>query len=107
LNYFQIFLRIGLRWCNEEDILSGKGIKICGNMCCNNNELNAYEVMMNYIEHGENKSALVKVYMCSLCGELLNKMYKYLKRKRKREEKSKNDKKNKKKDKHHKSSKKH
>ncbi len=66
-------------------------------MICNNKELNAYEVMMDYIEQGENKSALVKIYMCSVCGKLLNKMYKYLKKKKKREEKTK---KNKKKDKH-------
>jgi hypothetical protein len=60
--------------------------------------------MMNYIEHGENKSALVKVYMCIICGGLLNKMYKYLKKKRRREEKKK---KHHKKEKHYKSIKKH
>jgi protein FRA10AC1 len=74
-----------LRWCNEDDLLKGKGIKICGNSNCERDEdLNPYEVSMNYIEQGDNKSALVKVYLCTMCGEKLNKMYKYLKKKRKR-----------------------
>ena len=77
--------RIGLRWCNEDDILKGKGLYTCGNANCNiKNDLNPYEVNMAYVEEGENKNALVKNYLCKECGKKLNKMYKYLKRKRKR-----------------------
>ena len=63
-------------------------MKICGNSNCERDEgLNPYEVSMNYIEEGDSKSALVKVYLCTICGGKLNKMYKYLKKKRKREHK--------------------
>jgi protein FRA10AC1 len=68
--------------------LSGKGYKICGNSLCSvMMELNPYEVNMKYEEHDEIKNALVKIYLCDKCGGKLNKMYKYLKKKRKRDEK--------------------
>jgi hypothetical protein len=40
---------------------------------------------MAYKEEGENKNALVKVFLCEKCGRKLKKSYKYLKRKRRRE----------------------
>jgi protein FRA10AC1 len=85
--YFNNF-RIGLRWCNESDLIGGKGIKICGNVSCIKTlELTPFEVNMAYREDNEDKNALVKVYLCVKCGKKLNKSYKYLRRKRKREKK--------------------
>jgi protein FRA10AC1 len=93
--------RIGLRWCNEQDIIKGKGIKLCGNTICDNsNTLDPYEVTMRYKEHGEEKIALVKVYLCMDCAEKLN--YKFLNKKRKKEKKEKKEKREKKEKKKHK-----
>lgn len=76
-----------MRWCNEKDLLEGKGLKLCGNSECHKSkDLIPYEVNMSYFEEGENKNALVKVFLCKKCGKKLKKSYKYLKRKRKREE---------------------
>eukprot|EP00347_Sterkiella_histriomuscorum_P004924 403358557 len=87
---------IGLRWCTEKDIVTGKGSKICGNKHCDKNDeaLQSFEVNMNYVENGENKNALVKVNLCIDCAIKLN--YKKLKDKVK---KAKKEKKSKKKDK--------
>ena len=79
----KIFFRLGLRWCNEGDLIQGKGISICGNTDCGClDNLNAYEVNMKYNEQGEVKNALVKVFLCAECGEKLNMIHKFLKRKR-------------------------
>jgi protein FRA10AC1 len=82
--------RIGLRWCNKKDILSGKGKKICGNSSCEKIEnLTAYEVNMNYVEKDEHKNALVKVYLCKKCGKRLKKMHKIRRKNEKQEKKEK------------------
>lgn len=81
-----------MRWCNEKDLIEGKGLKYCGNSECEKiDNLLPYEVNMSYHEEGENKNALVKVFLCKKCGRRLNKSYKYLKRKRRRERKEKKE----------------
>lgn len=76
-----ISYRIGLRWCNEKDLIQGKGRIICGNSLCERNgDLTAYEVNMTYTEKEENKNALVKVYLCDKCGKRLKKMHKIRKK---------------------------
>ncbi|KAF9267413.1 hypothetical protein L218DRAFT_686440 [Marasmius fiardii PR-910] len=88
-----------LRWRTEEEVLSGAGETTCGNTRCKYHEpltnsrrfdrdekpskaLTTLELPFAYVEHGENKSALVKVVLCDKC---LNKMM-WKRRKAKEEE---------------------
>ncbi|KAG7088414.1 hypothetical protein E1B28_012411 [Marasmius oreades] len=73
-----------LRWRTEEEVLSGAGETTCGNTRCKDHELSTssrnfdrdekqskalttLELPFAYVEHGENKSALVKVVLCDKC----------------------------------------
>jgi len=63
-----------LRWRTESEVLSGAGENSCGNTRCkhHNNwdtatQLTALELPFAYEEHGERKSALVKVVLCPRC----------------------------------------
>ncbi|KAL0066299.1 hypothetical protein AAF712_006730 [Marasmius tenuissimus] len=74
-----------LRWRTENEVLSGAGETTCGNTRCKHHEppsrfernekknraLTTLELPFAYEEHGENKSALVKVVLCEKC---LNKL---------------------------------
>jgi len=42
-------IRFGIRWCNEKDVLTGKGVKYCANSKCDNmGSLTSFEVY-NYL----------------------------------------------------------
>lgn len=63
-----------LRWRTESEVLSGAGENSCGNTRCkhHNNQdtttqLTTLELPFSYEEHGERKSALVKVALCPRC----------------------------------------
>ncbi|KAH9068484.1 folate-sensitive fragile site protein Fra10Ac1-domain-containing protein [Lactarius deliciosus] len=63
-----------LRWRTESEVLSGAGENSCGNTRCkhHNNQdsatqLTTLELPFAYHEHGERKSALVKVVLCPRC----------------------------------------
>ncbi|PPQ64591.1 hypothetical protein CVT26_001989 [Gymnopilus dilepis] len=83
-----------LRWRTEEEVLDGSGEMTCGNTRCEyhfpsrfrNEEdkpaLTTLELPFAYIEHGESKSALVKVVLCPRCVKKL--MWKHNKEKEKR-----------------------
>ncbi|KAL0581168.1 hypothetical protein V5O48_000858 [Marasmius crinis-equi] len=81
-----------LRWRTENEVLSGAGESTCGNTRCKHHgpqsaprrfsdgddkrekkstPLTTLELPFAYVEHGENKSALVKVVLCEKC---LNKL---------------------------------
>lgn len=65
--------QVGLRWRTENEIVLGKGQFICGNKYCREEEkLASWEVNFNYIEHGQKKTALVKVRLCPECSHKLN-----------------------------------
>ncbi|XP_055706166.1 protein FRA10AC1 [Phlebotomus papatasi] len=65
--------QVGLRWRTENEIVMGKGQFICGNKHCREEEkLVSWEVNFNYIEHGQKKTALVKVRLCPECSHKLN-----------------------------------
>ncbi|TNV81774.1 hypothetical protein FGO68_gene10465 [Halteria grandinella] len=74
---------IGLRWCLERDILSGKGKTICGNKHCayDRGEMHSYEVLWKREETRE----MVTVNLCEECAVKLN----YKKYKDKRDKKKK------------------
>ena len=56
---------IGLRWRTERETFDGKGQFICGNKGCNVDEgLASFELNFAYVEHGEQKQALVKLRTC-------------------------------------------
>ncbi|EEY70405.1 uncharacterized protein PITG_05816 [Phytophthora infestans T30-4] len=64
--------RIGLRWRTEMEVVAGKGQFTCGNKRCDERtELQSYELLFAYAEHGERKRCLVKVRACSACAEKL------------------------------------
>jgi len=72
-----------LRWRTEAEVLSGAGDSTCGNTRCrhhspepgdNTLRLNTVELPFAYVEHGEHKSALVKMVLCDKCTKKL--MYK-------------------------------
>eukprot|EP01029_Cantina_marsupialis_P029018 TRINITY_DN778398_c0_g1_i1.p1 TRINITY_DN778398_c0_g1~~TRINITY_DN778398_c0_g1_i1.p1 ORF type:complete len:271 (-),score=76.13 TRINITY_DN778398_c0_g1_i1:576-1388(-) len=72
--------KIGLRWRSQKEVEESKGTKICGAIGCGNVEgLKDYELLFNYVEHGENKSTMVKVRVCPFCAPKLN--YKRMKEK--------------------------
>ncbi|KAG6919197.1 hypothetical protein DXG01_008495 [Tephrocybe rancida] len=72
-----------LRWRTENEVLSGAGETTCGNTRCEHHQplpeylqrsaagpppaLTTLELPFAYEERGENKSALVKVVLCSRC----------------------------------------
>ncbi|KAI3600973.1 protein fra10ac1 [Moniliophthora roreri] len=80
-----------LRWRTEAEVLSGAGETSCGNTRCKLHEptadfddfaenerghkslnLATLELPFTYLEHGESKSALVKVVLCEKCvGKLM------------------------------------
>ncbi|KXN91639.1 Protein FRA10AC1 [Leucoagaricus sp. SymC.cos] len=80
-----------LRWRTESEVLSGAGESTCGNTRCKYHfnptptmddfgrrrhkkkepQLTTLELPFAYIEHGEPKSALVKVVLCTRCGKKL------------------------------------
>jgi len=87
--------RIGLRWCSDKDVLSGKGKTTCGNKhCSETGALHSYEVNMTYLEGEVQKQTLVKVNLCPECAMKLN--YKRLKDKLKKKKKKEKEKKKKK-----------
>lgn len=63
-----------LRWRTEAEVLSGAGENTCGNTRCKHHtdndttvQLSTLELPFAYEEHGEHKSALVKVVLCPRC----------------------------------------
>lgn len=85
--------QFALRWRTEEEVLSGAGESTCGNTRCAHHHgassrhrkpsLTTLELPFVYLEHGETRSALVKVVLCEKC---LNKlMWKRRKDKEKKE----------------------
>ncbi|KAF5391639.1 hypothetical protein D9757_002469 [Collybiopsis confluens] len=72
-----------LRWRTEDEVLSGTGEMACGNTRCKHYDrmsakfqgkkpvLTTLELPFAYMEHGEAKSALVKVVLCEKCLEKL------------------------------------
>lgn len=62
-----------MRWRTEEEVLGGFGESTCGNTRCEYHRmareitLTTMELPFAYVEHGENKSALVKVVLCGSC----------------------------------------
>ena len=93
LTFLIRFASIGLRWCTEKDILSGKGKTTCGNKHCSADSstgevaLHSYEVNMTYQEEDRPVQALLKVNLCPECAMRLN--YKKIKDKLKKKEKKK------------------
>ena len=64
--------RVGMRWRTEAEVRSGKGQLTCGERRCDETEgLRTYECHFRYAEHGETKSALVKVRVCRECAKKL------------------------------------
>ena len=61
------------RWRTEKEVVDGTGQFTCGNKHCKKfvkkglDELSSFEVMFNYKERGEKKSALVKIRVCEKC----------------------------------------
>ncbi|KIO26754.1 hypothetical protein M407DRAFT_243580 [Tulasnella calospora MUT 4182] len=74
---------VSLRWRTEDEVVSGAGQFSCGNTRCKWHAaeevevarkppaLITLEVPFGYIEHGEAKSALVKLVLCSKCKKKL------------------------------------
>jgi protein FRA10AC1 len=71
---------VALRWRTEAEVLSGAGEETCGNTRCAYHEpqserdlppLATLEVPFAYSEHGEAKSALVKLVLCERCSNKL------------------------------------
>lgn len=75
-----------MRWRTKEEVLAGKGQFSCANLSCRNSEstldenpddaaergggrdgLRGFELMFEYVERDEKKSALVKVRVCDEC----------------------------------------
>jgi protein FRA10AC1 len=66
--------QFALRWRTEAEVLSGAGENTCGNTRCKHHDnqdaavqINTLELPFAYEEHGERKSALVKVVLCPRC----------------------------------------
>jgi len=85
------------RWRTEKEVVEGNGQFACGNKACKKfvkkglDEISSFEVMFNYKEHGEKKSALVKIRVCEKCERKLNYHHKH-KKSAKRKKKSKHEK---------------
>eukprot|EP01068_Selenidium_serpulae_P006412 Selendium_serpulae@DN4376_c0_g1_i1.p1 len=75
--------KVGFRWRTETEVKCGKGQWICGGKRCNvamsssdkEPTLTSYEVLFNYVEHKQKKSALVKVSLCKSCSQKLSYCY--------------------------------
>ena len=64
---------VGLRWRTEREVFDGKGQFVCGNKACSEEAgLRSFEVHFGYVEHGEQKEALVKLRVCPTCAAKLN-----------------------------------
>lgn len=66
--------QFALRWRTEAEVVSGAGENTCGNTRCKHHndqdvaiKLSILELPFAYDEHGEHKSALVKVVLCPRC----------------------------------------
>lgn len=68
--------QFALRWRTEDEVVSGAGQETCGNTRCDHHpperarkqpSLSTLELPFNYVEHGEQLSALVKVVLCDKC----------------------------------------
>ena len=74
------------RWRTEDEVVQGTGQFTCGNKACklhvekDLDELASFEVMFNYREHAEKKSALVKVRVCEKCEKRLRVLFSKKKR---------------------------
>merc|ERR1712048_191990 len=86
------------RWRTEKEVVDGTGQFTCGNKHCKKfvkkglDELSSFEVMFNYKERGEKKSALVKIRVCEKCEKKLNYHHKHKRaKKKKRKKESKDD----------------
>ncbi|XP_078269015.1 protein FRA10AC1 [Rhinoraja longicauda] len=65
--------KIGFRWRVDKEVISGKGQFCCGNKYCEVKDgLKSWEVNFGYMEHGEKRSALVKLRVCNECSRKLN-----------------------------------
>ena len=87
--------KVGMRWRTEKELIVGKGQFFCGNVHCSTDEnLNTWEVLFGYVEHGQKKNALVKLRLCEKCSDKLHYGYKgkmSLKKKRAKVEKDKDN----------------
>ncbi|KAH8152856.1 uncharacterized protein LAJ45_03082 [Morchella importuna] len=83
--------QIAMRWRTKEEVLAGKGQFLCANLSCRNEEstldedpdedpdvvsndrkgLRGFELLFEYVEKLEKKSALVKVRVCDQCATKL------------------------------------
>jgi protein FRA10AC1 len=75
--------QFALRWRTETEVLAGEGETTCGNTRCGHHHhiperlahtvppLTTLELPFAYVEHGENKAALVKVVLCPKCLDKL------------------------------------
>lgn len=90
--------KIALRWRIEDELISGKGQFICGNVDCFETEnLHSWEVNFAYKEDNQKKNALVKLKLCPKCSYKLNyKKIKQIKKEEREERKRKKKQKNKK-----------
>lgn len=87
--------KVGMRWRTEKELIVGKGQFFCGNVHCSTQEnLDTWEVLFGYIEHGQKKNALVKLRLCEKCSDKLHYGYKgkmSLKKKKAKSVKDKNN----------------
>lgn len=61
--------KVGMRWRTEEEVRSGKGQFVCGELACDGvDALQSFECHFAYVETGAKKSALVKVRVCGTCA---------------------------------------
>eukprot|EP00189_Rhodosorus_marinus_P007736 CAMPEP_0184754328 /NCGR_PEP_ID=MMETSP0315-20130426/44567_1 /TAXON_ID=101924 /ORGANISM="Rhodosorus marinus, Strain UTEX LB 2760" /LENGTH=231 /DNA_ID=CAMNT_0027233745 /DNA_START=424 /DNA_END=1120 /DNA_ORIENTATION=+ len=66
---------LGLRWCTEEEVRTGKGAQVCGEeRCGRSNGLLTFEVPFSYEEKGIKKTTLVKLSLCSEHSRRLRKV---------------------------------
>ena len=81
-----------MRWRTAEEVKSGKGVKICGNVdCWRDKHLTSYEVEFGYEEAGKMKKALVKLRLCRHCAKRVGWNEKKKKKSRKEERKEKDN----------------
>ncbi|KAJ8906338.1 hypothetical protein NDN08_002831 [Rhodosorus marinus] len=68
---------LGLRWCTEEEVRTGKGSQVCGEeRCRRSNGLLTFEVPFSYEEKRTKKTTLVKLSLCSKHSRRLRKVLK-------------------------------
>mmetsp|Transcript_1743 Transcript_1743/g.6503 ORF Transcript_1743/g.6503 Transcript_1743/m.6503 type:complete len:183 (-) Transcript_1743:1137-1685(-) len=66
---------LGLRWCTEDEVRTGKGSRICAEEHCErSHELMTFEVPFSYEEKGLKKTTLVKLSLCSKHSRRLRKV---------------------------------